>query len=116
MRKGSSVTYLIAGAMLTLMIGVASYFPVGDLYISWLIGTNITTFILFADDKTRAKRRVNRVPEWILFLFSLLGGFMGGWLGMALLRHKTRKIPFYMVMSVATAMHLFIIALIYFGM
>ncbi len=113
MRKGSTVTYLIAGAMLTLMIGVASYFLMGDLYISWLIGTNITTFILFADDKTRAKRRVNRVPEWILFLFALLGGFIGGWLGMLLMHHKTKHIPFYIVMSLSTGIHISLLFNIY---
>ncbi len=113
MRKGSSVTYLIAGAMLTLMIGVASNFLVGDLYISWLIGANITTFILFADDKIRAKRRVNRVPEWILFLFPLIGGFLGGWLGMLILNHKTKHITFYVIMSLSTGIHISLLFYLY---
>ena len=113
MRKISSVTYLIAGALLTLMIGAASYLLLQELYISWLIGTNITTFILFADDKIRAKRRCNRVPEWILFLFPLLGGFLGGWLGMLLMHHKTKHIPFYIVMSLSTGIHISLLFNIY---
>ena len=109
----SSVTYLIAGALLTLMFSAAFYFLMGDPYISWLIGTNITTFILFAYDKIRAKRRGNRVPEWILMFFPLIGGFLGGWLGMLLIHHKTKHIPFYIVMSISTGIHISLLFNIY---
>ncbi len=109
----SSVTYLIAGAMLTLMIGAAFYFLMGDLYISWLIGANITTFFLFATDKFKAKRRGSRVPEWILLFFPFIGGFLGGWLGMLLIHHKTKHIPFYIVMSISTGIHISLLFNIY---
>jgi uncharacterized membrane protein YsdA (DUF1294 family) len=61
-----------------------------------------------------AKANGPRVPELILHLLALVGGFAGGWLGMAVFRHKSnyRRHPgIWAVLVLSTAGHL---ALLYF--
>ncbi len=50
--------------------------------------------IIFAFDKYCAIKDKNRVPERNLYLFSLIGGWFGGWVSMYLFRHKTNKTAF----------------------
>ena len=45
-------------------------------------------------DKNRAKKKLWRVPEAVLFTLALLGGSLGIWAGMYLGRHKTRHLKF----------------------
>ena len=58
------------------------------------LAISAVTFLLYASDKSRAKRGAWRIPERTLLLFSFFGGAMGGLLGMYLLRHKTRHLYF----------------------
>lgn len=51
---------------------------------------NILAYALMGIDKRRAKRHEWRIPEKTLFLFTLLGGGIGGTLGMWHFRHKTQ--------------------------
>lgn len=55
----------------------------------YLAAVNLLTFSLFGIDKSRARRHAWRIPEATLFLFVLLFGALGGWLGMRLFHHKT---------------------------
>lgn len=59
-------------------------------FVIYLIAANATAFVVFAVDKWKAVRGLGRIREWILILFVLLGGSIGGFLAMHLLRHKTR--------------------------
>lgn len=52
---------------------------------------SLLTYALYADDKSRAKRKQWRIPEQTLHLFELAGGWMGGFLAQRILRHKNRK-------------------------
>ena len=70
----------------------------------WLIGLGAVTFALFAWDKRRSRAGGGRVPETILLTFVLAGGVAGGWIGMLLLRHKTRHVTFWVVQWAATAL------------
>ena len=45
-------------------------------------------------DKRQAQRRRRRIPENGFYSLAALGGAPGGWLAMALYRHKTAKAPF----------------------
>lgn len=56
-----------------------------------LAATNLLAFGLMAADKTRARKKRWRIPERVLFLAALCGGGVGAVVGMAVLRHKTRK-------------------------
>jgi uncharacterized membrane protein YsdA (DUF1294 family) len=82
--------------ILALVIMVAiQYMLYADLqlhfYIAWLINVNLTTFLFYWIDKglARIKKFNFRVPELLLNLMALAGGFVGGWLGRGVLRHKT---------------------------
>ena len=60
------------------------------LYI-WLIIINIITFAGFGIDKKKAIDGKFRISESALFLLSLLGGSLGGFIAMHTFHHKTKK-------------------------
>jgi len=74
-------------------------------YLLWLASTSIVTFLLYGFDKIQAKRDGGRVPEIILHSLALVGGFIGGWAGHFVFRHKTRKLVFLIVLVLATTLH-----------
>ena len=90
---------VIVTALLYYMVGPVS------LYTLLLTGTGIVTFLLYGFDKMQAKRNGGRVPEIILHLLVLAGGFIGGWLGRFVFRHKTRKPVFLVILVLATVAH-----------
>ena len=65
--------------------------------VSWLlifpIALNGATFFIFLADKIFASYESRRVPE-IVLLMTLALGLLGGFLGMAVFRHKTLKSSF----------------------
>lgn len=60
----------------------------------WLFLVNLAGFVLFAHDKRAAVRGRWRVPERVLLGTAALGASPAMLLGTSLLRHKTRKQPF----------------------
>lgn len=60
----------------------------------YLILVNAFALVLMLADKVRAKKKLWRVPEAVLFIIALIGGSLGIWAGMYLCRHKTRKPKF----------------------
>lgn len=78
-------------------------------YLVWLIASTPLTFVLFRFDKFQAGRESGRVPESVLLGLALLGGVVGGWAGMLVRpRHKVKKIYFWVVLVLATALHLYL--------
>ena len=77
-------------------------------YMVWLIGTGIVSFFVYGYDKFKAVRGGYRIPEKLLHLLALLGGFLGCVLGMALFHHKTRKTLFKTVIVIAFLLHGFV--------
>ena len=61
----------------------------------YFAAANLIEFALMGIDKARARRGKWRIPESTLFLFTLVGGSIGGLVGMQLFRHKTQKPAFY---------------------
>lgn len=76
------------------------------IYAAWMLVMNIFGLILMAIDKSRAKKHARRVPERSLFLTAALGGCLGCWAGMYLVRHKTRHWYFAVGMPLLTAAHI----------
>lgn len=72
------------------------------------------TFVMFAVDKSRAKRGKWRISEAALLWCSFLLGGVGGLLGMTVCRHKTKHfsfrllVPLFAVLSVAAVILIFI--------
>ena len=56
----------------------------------WVLVMSAVSFAAMGLDKLYAKRGERRIPERRLFLFTALGGAVGGLLGMYLFRHKTK--------------------------
>jgi len=78
-------------------------------YAIWLAALTAATFAVYGLDKLLSKIGSGRVPENILHLLALLGGFIGGWSGMLVFHHKTnyRKHPtIWIVLILATVGHL----------
>lgn len=55
-----------------------------------LLAVNLTAFALFGIDKYKARHGLWRISEKTLFLFALIGGTPGAWMGMKFFHHKTR--------------------------
>ncbi|MBR1444982.1 MAG: DUF1294 domain-containing protein [Firmicutes bacterium] len=64
-----------------------------------------------AIDKFKAVHSQWRIKENSLFSISLLGGCIGGFLGMSVFHHNTKKPKYYIVYTISLIIH---IALIYF--
>jgi uncharacterized membrane protein YsdA (DUF1294 family) len=75
-------------------------------YIAWIIGWSIVTFFFYGFDKRRSKGSDERVPEMVLHVLSLIGGFPGGWAGRAYYRHKTLHASFLITLIISTVLHL----------
>lgn len=74
---------------------------------------NFMLLILMGVDKLKAKKNKWRISETTLFGFSILGGFIGGFSGMFLFRHKTQKIMFYIIFSLSFIIHVMLIIFLY---
>lgn len=57
----------------------------------WLTIINILTFAVFGIDKRKAVKGRFRISELTLFVLSLLGGSLGGFIAMHTFHHKTKK-------------------------
>ena len=83
-------------------------------YGAWLGITSVITFILYGFDKAQSKNGGWRVPEAVLHGLALLGGFPGGCAGRSVFRHKTKKVPFTLVLLLSTVIHLGLAYLLFF--
>lgn len=52
---------------------------------------SVVSFVLMGFDKHRARQKAWRISERTLWIFALLGGALGTWMGMGIFRHKTQK-------------------------
>ncbi|MGO4888663.1 DUF1294 domain-containing protein [Anaerobacillus sp. MEB173] len=63
-------------------------------------------------DKAKAKKGQWRISEATMFIWALLGGAAGIYLGMKLYRHKTKKLKFKLFMPLLSVVQLVFIAII----
>ncbi len=75
-----------------------------------LAAANLISFILYGTDKRRAIRGLWRIPESVLMLAVIFGGGIGGYLGMRIFHHKTRKPLFALGVPVITVMEYAVLA------
>ena len=55
----------------------------------YLLAVNFITFLLYGDDKSRARRHAWRIPEKVLMGAAVIGGSIGALLGMSIFHQKT---------------------------
>jgi uncharacterized membrane protein YsdA (DUF1294 family) len=80
-----------------------------DILLAFYAVLNIIAFLVFANDKRKAKNNAWRTPENLLLVVAASGPF-GAYGAMLIFRHKTRKLKFYLV-PVFLIIHL--VAIIY---
>lgn len=61
-----------------------------SIILEYLVIINILGFAIMGIDKSRAARRLWRIPESTLFIIALIGGSIGSIIGMHVFHHKTR--------------------------
>ena len=66
---------------------------------------NVVVFGVYAFDKAAARNGDWRVRESTLLWLAVLGGGIGAFVGQRLLRHKTRKPPFHVVLPALCIVH-----------
>ncbi|PAB60849.1 DUF1294 domain-containing protein [Anaeromicrobium sediminis] len=83
-----------------------------NVIILYLLSINILAFLIMGIDKHKAKKNKWRIQEKTLFIYSLIGGVYGIFLGMKIFHHKTRKkkfsigIPFILIINVLCIIYL----------
>lgn len=81
--------------------------------IYYLLGINISAFLIYGLDKFKAQRQLWRIPEITLLLVALLGGSLGAWLGMKVWRHKSKHLLFSIGLPLILALQLVWIGYLY---
>lgn len=69
---------------------------------------NVVVFGVYAFDKAAARNGDWRVRESTLLWLAVLGGGIGAFVGQRLLRHKTRKPPFHVVLPALFVLQAFL--------
>ena len=80
--------------------------PVFKIMALWYIVINIVLFVLMGIDKRKAVKNKWRIRESVLLIVALLGGGIGGFIGMRVFHHKSRKWYFHVVFVIGIVLHL----------
>src|SRR5690554_2650792 len=87
-------------------IFVICFLEVIMLYLNvYMLLINALGFAFMLFDKQSAIKRKRRIPEKLLFLFSLLGGSIGVFWGMMFFRHKTKHLMFTLLIPILASVH-----------
>ncbi|MYL62822.1 DUF1294 domain-containing protein [Bacillus hwajinpoensis] len=80
------------------------------IFFIYLVLINSGSFILMGVDKRRAKKSARRISEKTLWLFIVIGGSIGGYLGMKRFRHKTKHSQFIYGIPAVMIVHILLIS------
>ncbi len=80
--------------------------PAQDLFLIVVAVMNVITFFAFGVDKRRARLGRSRIPESRLLGLTFATGLIGGWVGMSVFRHKTKKTSFQLKMVLCSVFNL----------
>ncbi len=76
------------------------------IYLAVLLSMSIAAVLTYWWDKRSAQAGGRRVPERVLHLLAVAGGWPGAWWAMRRFRHKTQKVQFQVVFWVLVTVHL----------
>lgn len=88
--------YVILSSLLTLPLWVAGLY----------LGFSVACFLLYAEDKAKARAGTWRVRESSLQVLALIGGWPGAIVAQRVLHHKTRKAGFQFVFWAAVVLNM----------
>ena len=77
---------------------------------AWVLLMSAVTWVAFARDKRAAERDEWRITERTLLTLSALGGTPGAFLARRILRHKTTKQPFNLILMAVAAGQVVLVA------
>lgn len=77
----------------------------------WLAAASLVGLAAAIVDKRRARSGQGRVPEAAFHALALLGGWPGGLMGFAVVRHKTRKVRFLIPFILCALVNMGLLAL-----
>ena len=81
-----------------------------------IVVASLVTAILYRIDKRRARDHEPRIAEQTLLIWSLAGGWPGGWIAGKYLRHKTRKTSYRVKFAFCVALNLVLcVAFVWLG-
>jgi uncharacterized membrane protein YsdA (DUF1294 family)/cold shock CspA family protein len=84
------------------------YFPQKLIFL--YVGASAITFVAYASDKSKAKRRVWRTSESALHMLALIGGWPGAAIAQQILRHKSQKKKFRIIFWLTVFVNLAVLA------
>ena len=104
-RRNPRLYFLIIAAAITALLWhfagkILSPYP------CWLVCINFVTFLFYGYDKWQSMIDGWRVPEAVLHLLSIAGGFIGAFIGRIFFRHKTQKLFFIIIIIFAALLHI----------
>ncbi|MBN1133335.1 MAG: DUF1294 domain-containing protein [Methanosarcinaceae archaeon] len=73
----------------------------------FFVALNVASFMIYGLDKINAKTHSWRIPEKDLLLIAFFAP-AGAWIGMQLLKHKTRKSNFRYIVPLFIGLHIII--------
>lgn len=79
------------------------------IFVVYMILINLMTFFLYGIDKRKAIKDKSRISEFSLITFVVLGGAFGGFLGMKVFHHKTKKKKFKITVPVFVVIYILFI-------
>lgn len=80
----------------------------------YLVIINVVTFMAYAMDKRKARKRKWRIPEKTLLFLAVIGGSVGALLGIHILHHKTKHLKFTVGVPVVLMIQIGAILYLYF--
>ncbi len=95
--KEGTYSYTIAFFFLAAVTGLFFAGKIPLLIIGLYFISSLLTFLMYAKDKSAARKGAWRISENTLHLFSLFGGWPGALIAQQKLRHKSKKQPFRFV-------------------
>ena len=84
-----------------------------NFWIIYLIGINLSASGAAFIDKLHAKTSARRSPERTLLLLGALGGALGEWIVMLIIRHKTRRRKFMLGLPLFVILHIVLLRIFF---